>query len=159
MSSLTAKAHTQCMYNSYTIYANHLMALQIVCTWPHLSLICLVCEGITEKTDCALWQLELHWFCAKVVWVAVQTLSHNNTLLLPHHCSLLQKPAYRTPWVFFPTTILTCYLLFNLPQWLVTLAFYCTISVEIFMVTIFRGLNFWRDKFSRVSIAHRNYCC
>ena len=37
----------------------------------------------------------------------------------------------------------------------------CThaVYVEIFVVTIFHGLNFLGDKFLRVRVAHRNYCC
>ena len=33
------------------------------------------------------------------------------------------------------------------------------LNVEISVVTIFRELNFWDDKFSLVRLAHCNYCC
>ena len=33
------------------------------------------------------------------------------------------------------------------------------VNVEIFVVTIFHGLNFWRDKYLWVRVAHCYYCC
>ena len=39
-----------------------------------------------------------------------------------------------------------------------SLQLYCNLNAKIFVVTIFRGLNFCGDKFSWVRIDHCNYC-